>query len=149
MASLNNQYQSTCKVYQASRYSWDIQWFNSHLTDGVTASVRSDVQMYAKGVSNHARIQALKDELCQVLLQHFKILLPPLVQKITVLLLVKEMAESALTSAVVHSLAWLVLKCQRRWRLAQSQAVNQSRWGTWATPSSVLWKRSSLTESGK
>lgn len=61
--------------------------------------------MYAKGVSNHARIQALKDELCQVLLQHFKILLPPLVQKITVLLLVKEMAESALTSAVVHSLA--------------------------------------------
>lgn len=61
--------------------------------------------MYTKGVSNHARIQALKDELCQVLLQRFKILTPPLVQNITVLPLVKEIAEFALTSAVVHSLA--------------------------------------------
>lgn len=59
--------------------------------------------MYTKGVSNCARIQALKDELCQVLLQHFKILPPPLVQSITVLPLVNETAESALTSAVVQS----------------------------------------------
>ena len=46
--------------------------------------------MYTKGVSNRARNQALKDELCQVLLQHFKILTPPLVQNITVLPLVNE-----------------------------------------------------------
>lgn len=61
--------------------------------------------MYTKGVSNCARIQGLKDELCQVLLQHFKILTPPLVQNITVLPLVNETAESALASSVVQSLA--------------------------------------------
>lgn len=83
--------------------------------------------MYTKGVSNRARIQALKDELCQVLLQHFKILTPLLVQNIIVLPLVNETAESALTSAVVHSLARLVLNRQRRWGFAQNQAMNQSR----------------------
>lgn len=61
--------------------------------------------MYAKGVGNSARIWALKDEFCEVLLQYFKILIPPLVQNITVLPWVDETAEFTLTSAPGRGLA--------------------------------------------